>query len=218
MAHPLARGGTAGGFSAFMRATPGTQAAGAVRGLLAGAGGTGAALHPGGEGDGRAVVASGHLGRPGRLGCPGVTPLLDEDASTVADPDDPLHPASRTARQLGPPPQVGPPPPASAPAPAAPAAFAPAAGDVRAHVSVEDLVPALVRKVAWSGDGRRGCVRLELGAGSLSGATLTVHADGGRVRVHLRVPPAEDADAWRERIAVRLAARGLSVDDVEVGR
>ncbi len=85
-------------------------------------------------------------------------------------------------------------------------------------MSLEDLVPALVRKVAWSGDARRGAVRLELGAGALAGVTLIVHANDGRVQVQLSAPPGVDLEDWRDRIAQRLAARGLSVDDVRVGR
>src|ERR1019366_8033100 len=63
--------------------------------------------------------------------------------------DDPLDPATRQAAHLAPPPMT--PAPGEAP---------PTAGT---RASVEDLLPALVRKVAWSGDGRRGTVRLELG-------------------------------------------------------
>jgi len=75
-----------------------------------------------------------------------------------------------------------------------------------------------MRKVAWSGNSRRGSVRLELGAGALAGATLIVHANDGRVHVQLSAPPGVDLEDWRDRIAQRLAARGLSVDDVRVGR
>jgi hypothetical protein len=82
-------------------------------------------------------------------------------------------------------------------------------------MSVEDLWPALVRKAAWSGDARRGSVRLELGAGALAGATVLVHSNDGRVRVHLSVPPGVDLEMWRARIAQRLAARGLEVDGVD---
>jgi len=85
----------------------------------------------------------------------------------------------------------------------------------RVRSSLEDLLPSLVRRVAWSGDGRRGTVRLELGAGEMAGATLLVHVDDGRVRVHLSGPPGVDLGGWRERIADRLAARGLEVDEVE---
>ena len=84
----------------------------------------------------------------------------------------------------------------------------------RVRASLEDLLPALVRRVAWSGDGRRGTVRLELGSGSLAGATLLIHADEGRVRVHLSAPPGVDLGPWRDRIASRLTARGLPIDEV----
>jgi hypothetical protein len=82
--------------------------------------------------------------------------------------------------------------------------------------SLEDLLPALVRKIAWSGDARRGSVRLELGAGPLSGGTLLVRADGGQVHVALHAPPGTDVEDWRARIATRLAARGLDVTAVDV--
>lgn len=124
--------------------------------------------------------------------------------------DDALDPLARQTAQLAPPP--GGPPPPSPPAPAA-ATEPAAAAEIRGRASLEDLLSALVRKVAWSGDGRRGAVRLEIGAGSLAGATLVVQADRGRVRVHLSAPPGVDLDGWRARIAGRLAARGLEVDD-----
>ena len=83
--------------------------------------------------------------------------------------------------------------------------------------SLEDLLPAFVRRVAWSGDGRRGTMRLELGAGELAGATLLVHADAGRVRVELSLPPGGgDASGWRERIQQRLAKSNIPADAVEV--
>lgn len=120
--------------------------------------------------------------------------------------DDPLDAASRHAAQLAP-------PLAAVPAVQAP----PAAVETQLRTSLEDLLPALVRRVAWSGDGKRGTVRLELGSGALAGATLLIHADEGRVRVQLSGPPGVDLGGWRERIAGRLAARGLPVDDVETG-
>ncbi len=87
---------------------------------------------------------------------------------------------------------------------------------VRAAVSLENLLPALVRRVAWSSDGKRGTARLEIGAGDLAGATLLVHADAGRVRVRLEAPPGVDVHSLRERIVQRLAARDIPVDEVEV--
>jgi hypothetical protein len=82
--------------------------------------------------------------------------------------------------------------------------------------SLETLLPALVRRVAWSGDGRHGTVRLELRSGELDGATLLVHADSGRVRVRLDVPPGVDAARWEHRIRQRLQEHRIAADAVEV--
>jgi hypothetical protein len=87
---------------------------------------------------------------------------------------------------------------------------------VAARASLEDLLPAIVRRIAFSGDGRNGSVRLEFGAGALSGGTLVVHADDGHVRVELDAPAGEDTAAWRERIESRLQGLGIAVDDVDV--
>jgi hypothetical protein len=86
---------------------------------------------------------------------------------------------------------------------------------VRAQTSLEDLIPELVRRVQWTGDGRKGTVRMEL-AGAMAGSTLLVSADAGRVRVHLDVPVGVDASGWQERITQRLAARNIPTDEVEV--
>jgi hypothetical protein len=84
------------------------------------------------------------------------------------------------------------------------------------RVSLEHVLGRLVRCIAWSGDAQSGSARLELGAGTLEGATLTIHSDGGMVRVSLEVPPGVDAGRWKERIARRLGARGLQVAELEV--
>ena len=86
--------------------------------------------------------------------------------------------------------------------------------DVRAPL--EHLMTRLVRRIAWSGNARTGSARLELGAGELEGATLTIHADDGVVRVALELPPGVDRAAWKERIMGRLGARGLQVEAVDV--
>jgi hypothetical protein len=104
--------------------------------------------------------------------------------------------------------------PRSAP-PIAAARPEPAQPDVR--TPIEQLMARLVRRVAWSGNARAGVARLELGAGELEGATLTIHADDGRVRVALDLPPGVDRAAWKERISERLALRGLQVEAVDVG-
>ena len=122
--------------------------------------------------------------------------------------DDPADPHLRHAAQLGPPPGL-----AQGEIVSQATAPAPVGGPARA--SLEDLLPALVRRVAWSGDGRRGTVRLELGSGVLAGAELVVHAEEGHVRVQLRAPAGVDLGPLRERIAARLAQRGLSLEQVE---
>ena len=132
---------------------------------------------------------------------------------TVADDDiDPLH---RHRAALGAPETCGTPFP-SPPASTLASPPVPAAAPAPAAASLEELLPALVRRIAWAGDRRRGSVRLELGAGELAGATLLVHADGGRVQVEMSTPAGVDTAAWRRRITRRLAARGIPTDSVEV--
>ncbi len=84
------------------------------------------------------------------------------------------------------------------------------------RVSLEHVLSRLVRRIAWSGDAHTGSARLELGAGALEGATLTIHSDDGKVRVSLELPPGVDQAEWKERIARRLGARGLQVTALEV--
>ncbi len=84
-----------------------------------------------------------------------------------------------------------------------------------ALAALQELWPLLVRRVAWEGDGRRACMRLELGAGALSGATVLLTYDQGRVRVAIDHPTHGDLDAWRARIGARLVAAGLPVAEVE---
>jgi hypothetical protein len=119
-----------------------------------------------------------------------------------------LDPATRHAAQLAPPVMDA----RGSSAPSTPDAPVQA----RVCASLEEMLPALVRRVAWSGDGRRGSIRLELGAGALAGGTLLVHADEGRVKVELDAPAGVDARAWRERITARLEERRIGVDEVVV--
>jgi hypothetical protein len=95
----------------------------------------------------------------------------------------------------------------------------PAQGDavaVAARVSLEHVLSRLVRRMAWSGDARTGAAHLEIGAGALEGAHLTIHADHGVLRVSLTLPPGADAAAWRERIARRFGVRGLQLAELDV--
>jgi hypothetical protein len=100
---------------------------------------------------------------------------------------------------------------------AVPAAAPPQdAAAMAARVSLEHVMSRFVRRVAWSGDANAGTARLELGAGALSGATLTIHSEQGVVRVALELPAGVDAAEWRERIARRLEARGLQIAALDV--
>jgi hypothetical protein len=128
-----------------------------------------------------------------------------EGARRRSDPDA-LDSVARHATQLGGPVSLQPttpPPPPSLPLGAAESHF---------RTSVEDLLSGLVRRVAWSGNGRRGAIRLEFGAGALEGATLLIQTDDLRVSVELNAPSGVDVHEWRARIGRRLAAKGLSVD------
>ena len=80
--------------------------------------------------------------------------------------------------------------------------------------SLEELIPALVRRIAWGGDRHRGTVRLELGAGAYAGTTVTVHADGGRVRVEIGGSEGPELDRLRIRLDARLRGHGLDVESV----
>jgi hypothetical protein len=115
---------------------------------------------------------------------------------------DPLDPAARQAAQLAPLLPTNP----NAPLPTDPSAIAP-----RARVSMEELLPQLVRRIAWAGDRRKGTVQMELGAGRHAGTVVTVHADDGRVRVELQ---GADVEELRSRIDARLARRGIQVESV----
>jgi hypothetical protein len=80
--------------------------------------------------------------------------------------------------------------------------------------SMEELLPALVRRIAWAGDRHKATVRLELGAGTYAGTTLVVHAEGGRVRVEIGGPEGRDLERLRERVDARLRGHGLDVEAV----
>ncbi len=84
---------------------------------------------------------------------------------------------------------------------------------LRAH-SLEELLPALVRRIAWAGDRHRATVRLELGAGAHAGTTLVVHAEAGRVRVEAFGAEGAELDGLRARLDARLRRHGLDVESV----
>ena len=70
---------------------------------------------------------------------------------------------------------------------------------------MEELLPQLVKRIAWAGDKRRGSVQMELGAGPHAGTVITVHADEGRVRVELA---GDESGALRRR----LEGKGFTVE------
>ncbi len=132
---------------------------------------------------------------------------LDAEAQKKAMEEaafDPLDPAARNVAMLAPP----------------GASFVSAPNDVTAPKdvvrgrSLEELLPALVRKIAWAGDRNRGSVRLELGAGAYADTTLIVHAEGARVRVEVSGHEGPELDRLRSRLHARLRNHGLDVESV----
>lgn len=171
-----------------------------------------------------AKLLRGAHGPPARCAAAGGGPGLDPSDGA----EDALDPAVRHAAHLAPPTQahgaarafehsLAHPP--AIPVDSLPASTPPPV-EARAAASLEELLPALVRKVAWSATGARGVVHLELGAGALSGTRLVIAADGGRVRVTIAASVSArssvDLTGWRDRIAARLAARGIDVGSVEL--
>lgn len=92
----------------------------------------------------------------------------------------------------------------SAPSPTANPAFA------------TDQMWRAVRRLAWGGDRQRSVAYIELGAGELNGAALTLEARGDAISIVLDLPAGVSRADWAERLADRLARRGLEVRSVEV--
>jgi len=74
----------------------------------------------------------------------------------------------------------------------------------------------LLRRVAWSGDRSRGVAYLEIGAGELAGATLTIESHSGQVSLALELPPGASSRDWEQRLSSRLERCGLNVASVVV--
>lgn len=117
---------------------------------------------------------------------------------------DALDPALRQSAQLAPPVTT----------PAVASTSAAATEPVRGRMSMEELLPVLVKRIAWAGDKHSGSVRLELGAGAYAGTTLLVHSDAGRVRVEVTGQEGADLDRLRRRLDERLRNHGLNVEAV----
>lgn len=104
----------------------------------------------------------------------------------------------------------------SAGAPAEGGAAPPDAVSASSHVSVEQLFEHVVRRIAWSGDGRRGSARIELGSGALAGAVILVHADRGEVHVAVQLPAGADAAGWRARFQRRMTGDRVQIASLSV--
>lgn len=127
--------------------------------------------------------------------------LLDDGHRAPEPPEAMLDPTVRHLAALAPPPNV---------APAATVADAPA---THARLSLEELMPLLVKRIAWSGDRHQGSVRLEIGAGAYAGTTVIVHTDVAS-RVRIEVGGHGDLDGLRARLDRRLRRHGLDVESV----
>jgi len=139
--------------------------------------------------------------RPGGMEIPGDRRPRDRDPTpeAVPPPDrDPLEPLERTLWHLRP--LAAPPPPASPPPPAA------------TLPPVEQLVDRLLRRIALGGSRHRGTAFLEIGAGELQGASVTIHAEGGRLCIEVEAPQGEASRRWRHQLQERLRARGLEAE------
>lgn len=75
--------------------------------------------------------------------------------------------------------------------------------------TLEALVDRFLRRVAFSGGRQRGVAHLEIGAGELAGARLTISAEGDEVDLLLDAPPGVDAEPYRARLCQRFEAKGL---------
>ena len=99
--------------------------------------------------------------------------------------------------------------------PPLPFAESPAQPSVHPVLAMDEIERA-VRRIAWGGDRQRSVAYIELAAGELSGATLTLEARGKAVSVVVEVPLGTSTAGWAERLADRLAQRGLEVENVVV--
>jgi hypothetical protein len=131
--------------------------------------------------------------RPGRGEPP--EPAPEEREGPLRTPE----PLERALWQLRPP---APPPPTLAPAPPG------------LPLSVDQLADRLLRRIALGGSRHRGTAYLEVGAGGLQGAAITVHAEGARLSIEIDAPDSEASRRWGHQLQERLRARGLEAEVV----
>lgn len=183
------------GFSAFMR--PEQEASR-----------SGVGLPVGGQARGVATLASVTLGVDGNLsgprGDPPLPPIERDEFQRYGHEEGPfsalapwVDPLQRVLAHSTPPPE-----------------------SVAPHVANPSLAMdelwRTVRRIAWGGDRHRGVAHIELGAGELSGAAVTLEARGTTISLVLELPSGASGAGWAERLADRLARRGLEVESVEV--
>jgi hypothetical protein len=77
------------------------------------------------------------------------------------------------------------------------------------------LVAEVVQRVAWGGDRRRGVAHLELG-GALAGTRITIEGEGREVRVDIALGAGGVLADLPERLAARLARRGITLRSLDV--
>lgn len=87
----------------------------------------------------------------------------------------------------------------------------------REPLALEPALLDLVRRIAWSGDRRRGTLRLELGGGQLAGTAVLLESDGSGVHLAFSAPPGVDATELGARVRSRLERRGIEVRSLEIG-
>lgn len=91
----------------------------------------------------------------------------------------------------------------------------PACASAPAASAETALLEAVVERIAWGGDRRRGVARIELG-GALAGTSIVVHGEGREVALRIELGRDADARTLPERLTSRLRARGLTITEVEV--
>ena len=74
------------------------------------------------------------------------------------------------------------------------------------------VVEALVQRVAWGGDRRRGVARIELG-GPYAGTCIVVESSGRDLALRVEGPAESELRGLCDRIRERLRGRGLTLHD-----
>jgi hypothetical protein len=81
----------------------------------------------------------------------------------------------------------------------------------------EVLLDRVVKRLSWGGSGKRGTARIELGAGSLAGATLLLQAEGRELTLEVEGASPEAVRDFAARLGERLDAKGIVLAEVRQG-